>query len=474
MTDNLQPIPRQRRARKPARGRPQGRPAPLLPARPRQPPGRHRALPRRRDRRRCGPLARASSARSAGSSRVEFADGAHRPPRPDHPRPRRTGTRASRSTASTAAWSARRFLPWFHKSSDVECFSTRTASTTAPSARTPTSTAARSRASPTRSSRRAERGRERRRRARRRAGDGRDRALGRAGRARRPSEPTRRLYDAARHLRQDVRPPLAGGDARRRGAPRPGMRPVQHGAASGGRRCPSRDRAGAVAARSPARSPRAASTMAAVSGTYNMIDPDPGAPRRRPARGSACCRRPAAGWAPRSSRSAPARATPRTCGAAPRERLGRGVDATWSNRCAAALELAEAHDVVLAFEPELANVVDSRGRGAAPARRAAFAATESRRSTRPTSSRRASSPGMREILDEAFDPARPRHRPRACQGPEPRRRRTTPPAAGGSTTTLSRPAARRRLRRPARSSTAWPRTQVPGAVAFLRARLTAP
>ena len=59
MTDDLQPLPL-RASTRAAGGRPEGRPAALLHARPRQPSGRHRALPRRRDR------------RGAGAARREF------------------------------------------------------------------------------------------------------------------------------------------------------------------------------------------------------------------------------------------------------------------------------------------------------------------------------------------------------------------------------------------------------------------
>ena len=52
VTDAIQPLPIISDARRPARGQPEGRLRALLPARPRQPPRRHRAVPVRADRRR--------------------------------------------------------------------------------------------------------------------------------------------------------------------------------------------------------------------------------------------------------------------------------------------------------------------------------------------------------------------------------------------------------------------------------------
>ena len=69
MTDNLQPIPITSAEGAPARGRSQGRPAALLPADPRQPPGRHGPVSGRTDRRPSAPGCSSDSARTAGSSR---------------------------------------------------------------------------------------------------------------------------------------------------------------------------------------------------------------------------------------------------------------------------------------------------------------------------------------------------------------------------------------------------------------------
>ena len=98
--------------------------------------------------------------------------------------------------------------------------------------------------------------------------------------------------------------------------------------------------------------------MAAVSGTFNMIDPDRARRldglRRLGVLASACrgmgtsiitlctgTRDPEDMW---------------------RRHAENDSDGAWSDlveSMSRALELAEAHDVVLAFEPELANVVDS-------------------------------------------------------------------------------------------------------------------
>ena len=59
MTDNLQPIPITSAKRVASGGRPQGRPAAILSAHARQPPGRYGAVPGRADRGRACPAARA-------------------------------------------------------------------------------------------------------------------------------------------------------------------------------------------------------------------------------------------------------------------------------------------------------------------------------------------------------------------------------------------------------------------------------
>ena len=140
--------------------------------------------------------------------------------------------------------------------------------------------------------------------------------------------------------------------------------------------------------------------MAAVSGTFNMIDPDRARRldglRRLGVLASAC-------------RGMGTSIITLCTGTRDPEDMWRrhpenDSDGAWSDLVESmgrALELAEAHDVVLAFEPELANVVDSAGR----ARRL----LDELRSPRlkvvidPANLFPAGQlPRMREVLDEAF------------------------------------------------------------------------
>ena len=149
MTDNLQPIPIAQRAGPRARGRSQGRPAAVLPADPRQPPGRHGAVPRRADRRRSGPDCSSGSARSAGSSTVDFADGALGHLDLHDPGPRRLPGRVPdlRRARQRLGRTSPPLVPQVERGRVL--LDRGTASSAAPSARTPTPTSARSRASPT-------------------------------------------------------------------------------------------------------------------------------------------------------------------------------------------------------------------------------------------------------------------------------------------------------------------------------------
>ena len=171
----------------------------------------------------------------------------------------------------------------------------------------------------------------------------------------------------ARDLRQDVRRARRSRrDARRRRRARARRRSSSTWRCVGG---PSLPDAIAPAARDPrARSPRRGLTMAAVSGTYNMAHPD-----RRGARATGAAGSPSLiaaaprARAPASSRSAPARATPTTCGArtptTPAAEAWRDMRASRRRRARGS---PSAHGVTLAVR---ARAQQRRRRRRAPARR---------------------------------------------------------------------------------------------------------
>ena len=210
---------------------------------------------------------------------------------------------------------AKSFLPWYHRSSEVECFSARDGQYHRPLGedahfwRRQVEGFADS--DPHRS---AAARRRRRRRARRDAGDGRDRALGRDRRdASTVDTAVRGGVMRRRDLRQDVQPRLARRDARRRRRTRDRGDPVQHGA----RRRPvpaARDHS----RRRPTRSGRGRRSRPHHGRRVGDVQhgpprsPGPGRPEPIGSRRSSPPRRFSA---PAWSRSAPAHATPRTCGA---------------------------------------------------------------------------------------------------------------------------------------------------------------
>ena len=102
MTDNLQPIPLTSAQVAAAGGRSQGRPAALLHADARQPPGRYGAVPGRPDRRGTRPAARTLRGLSAGSSR-STSTMARSATSTCRSRSAAISRRDSRSSASTAA-----------------------------------------------------------------------------------------------------------------------------------------------------------------------------------------------------------------------------------------------------------------------------------------------------------------------------------------------------------------------------------
>ncbi len=270
------------------------------------------------------------------------------------------------------------YLPWFHKSSDVECFSTQ--GPPVPSrrwARMRTRTSGRSRASRPRSSM----------------------VCPRPARASTTAWPPCRRWSRSRARSESRRVRPAGGRQRRclmhlgifaKTFPRPtleetldaiadhGLTHVQFNMSCVGLpTLPDRldeDRCIWIA-----RSFRERGlTMAAISGTFNLCDPERGAALRTTCSVSRCWPRPAAGSIRGSSRSARARATrttcgdgiPRTCDGAPGTRL---VEAMRE-----AVKIADRHEVTLAFEPEINNVVNSVVQGPEAARRDRLALAQGR------------------------------------------------------------------------------------------------
>ena len=124
MTDNLQPIPiTSAKALRPE-GDPKADRRRYYLAHPRQPPGRHGPVPGWADRRPCAPGCSSGSAAFCWFIAVDFADGSlghldlQIPVRGDF----QEGFQVFGEHGSVTG---RVHLPWFHKSSDVECFSAR-------------------------------------------------------------------------------------------------------------------------------------------------------------------------------------------------------------------------------------------------------------------------------------------------------------------------------------------------------------
>ena len=178
------------------------------------------------------------------------------------------------------------------------------------------------------------------------------------------SPTSRARSDEARHLRQDVsrrRPARrARGRARRRLSPRP----VQHGLLRLRRPCRTRCRRTAVDGDPRGRRDDAGVALAAISGTYNMIHPDPRRARRRPGAGSARHRPPRATMGTRLLTLCTGTRDPddqwRNHPTTTPRRLARPARA----EIARAIAIAERHDVDLGIEPEQANVVTSAARRA--------------------------------------------------------------------------------------------------------------
>ena len=100
-------------------------------------------------------------------------------------------------------------------------------------------------------------------------------------------------------------------------------------------------------------------TMAAISGTFNMGDPNASRLQRQPAPARSACRGlPVARYTDHHALHRLARRS-RHVEVASGQRRGRARGNGWSRRCEQAVAIADRHEVTLAFEPEINNVVSS-------------------------------------------------------------------------------------------------------------------
>ena len=99
-------------------------------------------------------------------------------------------------------------------------------------------------------------------------------------------------------------------------------------------------------------------TIASLEGTFNMSHPD-AEHRRTGCGGCGCWPRPASRWARRRSICVPAPAIATACGGVTRTTIRRKPGGTWWPASARRPNIAQQAGVVLAFEPEVNNVVDS-------------------------------------------------------------------------------------------------------------------
>ena len=229
----------------------------LLHARARQPPGRHRPLSGRRDRRGGRPAARALR-RLLLVRRRRLRQRRARPSRPDRRRAHGLARGLPDLRRARQRARARPTTPGTTRRATSRSSTRRPRPPPACSAPTGISTGASSRASPTRCWTARRCGRQRRGRHRLGPGHGGDRAIG-PDRAARCGSPTcRESSDAARHLRQDLRRDHAGGGSRCGAPGRLRGGPVQHGLLGARAPCPTGSRS-ATRSRSAWRRPERAS-----------------------------------------------------------------------------------------------------------------------------------------------------------------------------------------------------------------------